>query len=164
MVFKKIVRKLIGLLDGARNWSQESKTIENLHERSSETEEKKKIFSLWDFVDFQADTQADHLAKVVGFEEFVDMDEIRRRIHELMQIEYKNERSLYPYIKTLADLGFFETNNVGGRRKWRKREMLFEIVTEEDREKADQQKAKTEHKLLEIQAIDKRKKRKRIVI
>ena len=55
------------------------------------------------------------------------MDEIKRRIRELFSIEYKNDRSLYPYIKTLVDVGLLESISVGGKRKWRKKELIMKI-------------------------------------
>ena len=85
------------------------------------------ILSIWDYLSFQENSQAHHMVNVVGFDEWVDMEEIRRRIVVLFSIEYKNERSLYPYLKTLTDVGLFETSNVGGRRKWRKKGLLFTV-------------------------------------
>ncbi|MFA4906766.1 MAG: hypothetical protein WC602_00660, partial [archaeon] len=85
------------------------------------------IYSVWDFLKFQENTQADHLNKVIGFEEWVEMEEIRRRVKELFGVDYKNERSLYPYLKALADAGMFETTSIGGRRKWRKRDLLIKV-------------------------------------
>jgi len=54
---------------------------------------------LWNYIDPTKNTQAHHIISVVGFDEWVDMDEIRRRIKSMFFIEYKNEKSLYPYIK-----------------------------------------------------------------
>jgi hypothetical protein len=85
------------------------------------------VFSLWDYIVFRENSQADHLVRTIGFEEWVDMEEIRRRIRNLFGFEYKNERSLYPYAKTLVDTGFFEATSVGGKRKWRKKPLFFEI-------------------------------------
>jgi len=92
------------------------------------------IHTLWDYLTFRENTQAHHLSTVIGFEELVDMDEIRRRIQEIFHVEYKNERSLYPYLKTLVDIGLFETMDVGGKRKWRKKPVLLRKrpVTEEE--------------------------------
>ena len=53
--------------------------------------------------------------------------DLKRRIKELFNIEYKNERSLYPYIKTLVDCGLFEVSNVGGKRKWRRKELIVAV-------------------------------------
>lgn len=66
------------------------------------------------------------------------MKEILRRIKELFSIEYQNEKSLYPYLKSLTDIGLFETSDVGGTRKWRKREILVRLIDE----KKEQEKEK----------------------
>jgi hypothetical protein len=66
------------------------------------------------------------------------MDEIRRRIFELFQIDYENERSLYPYLKTMVDIGLIETNNIGGKRKWRKKDLLIKIE-KEDKERQNEE-------------------------
>ena len=96
--------------------SQEHKTIEEIH-------------SVWDYIKFIEQSQAHHICSVLGFEEWVTMEEILRRIKEIFGIEYKNERSLYPYIKTLVDCGFLETTAFGGKMKWRKKEVLIKIKT-----------------------------------
>lgn len=85
------------------------------------------IHSVWDYLRFQEHTQAFHITNVVGFDEWVAMDEIRRRVTDLFNVSYKNERSLYPYIKTLVDIGLMETSNVGGKRKWRKKDLMIKI-------------------------------------
>ena len=85
------------------------------------------ITSIWDNLEFNENTQAAHLSSVIPFDEWVSMDEIRRRIWDLFQIDYKNERSLYPYLKTLVDIGLIETSNIGGKRKWRKKDLLIKI-------------------------------------
>ena len=105
-------------------------------------EKKVEIHSIWDFLQFNDNTQASHLSSVIRFDEWVSMDEVRRRIWELFQIDYKNERSLYPYLKTMVDLGLIETSNIGGKRKWRKRDLLIKLekkkkkseIQEEDEE------------------------------
>ena len=93
----------------------------------TEDQGEKEIRSVWDILQFNENTQAFHLASVIRFDEWVDMDEVRRRIMELFQIDYQNERSLYPYLKTLVDVGLVETNNIGGKRKWRKRDLLIKV-------------------------------------
>jgi len=94
-------------------------------EQAVQEAEVEDILSIWDYLSFQENSQAHHMVNVVGFDEWVDMEEIRRRIGDLFGIEYKNERSLYPYLKTLTDIGLFETSSVGGRRKWRKKDLIF---------------------------------------
>ena len=122
-----IIDSLMKLFGFAKISTQESKEAYKNSGNYEETLEKN-VYSLWDFVAFQEHTQAFHLTNVIGFEEWVDMEEIRRRIKEIFSVEYQNERSLYPYIKTLVDIGFLETINIGGRRKWRKRELLIEVT------------------------------------
>lgn len=91
-----------------------------------------RVLSVWDILKFNDNTQAFHLSSVIRFDEWVTMDEIRRRIFELFQIDYQNERSLYPYLKTLVDIGLIESTNIGGKRKWRKKDLLIKIEKEEE--------------------------------
>lgn len=140
MVIKKIVCELIGSLEKLKNWAEEDKKEESIYsetesEQHPPAKEEKKVFSLWDFIEFKKGTQSDHLTQAIGFDEWLSMDEIRYRINELMGVEYKNERSLYPYIKTLVDCGFLNVNNVGGRRRWKRNECLIEVVSEEEVER-----------------------------
>lgn len=85
------------------------------------------VHSIWDYISFTAHSQAFHICNVLGFEEWVSMDEILRRIKELFGAQYKNERSLYPYIKTLVDCNLLETSGFGGKKHWRKKELLIRI-------------------------------------
>ncbi|MCX8158392.1 MAG: hypothetical protein N3D73_01880 [Candidatus Diapherotrites archaeon] len=96
--------------------------------------------SIWDYLQFRENTQAWHLSKTIGFEEWVSMKEIMRRIKELFGIEYKHEKSLYPYLKALTDSGLFETIDVGGIRKWRKKEILIKLKTERVEREVDLEK------------------------
>lgn len=104
--------------------------------------EKEEFHSIWNFLSVKENTQAFHLKEVIGFEEWVDMEEIRRRIFELFGIQYKNERSLYPHLKTLVDLDLFETTDIGGRRKWRKKDRFLKIKTKKEKEAKQTEKAK----------------------
>jgi len=108
----------------------------------SETKKKIEVRSIWDFLQFNEHTQAFHLASVIRFDEWATMDEVRRRIFELFQIDYENERSLYPYLKTMVDIGLIETSNIGGRRKWRKKDLLIKI--ERDEKEAEKQEIQAE--------------------
>lgn len=99
------------------------------------------IRSIWDFLQFNEHTQAFHLASVIRFDEWVTMEEVRRRIFDLFQVDYENERSLYPYLKTMVDVGLIESNNIGGKRKWRKKDLLIKIEKEKKEEK-DKEKEK----------------------
>ncbi len=124
MVIKKIVRSFIGIFKKLELWSSEEqeKVYFQPAKPAGGLEE---IHSIWDYLKFKENTQAFHVSRVLGFEEWVDMAEIRRRIKEVFGVEYKNERSLYPYVKTMDDLGLMESTNAGGRRQWRKKDILI---------------------------------------
>ncbi|MEM4662435.1 MAG: hypothetical protein QXM75_00180 [Candidatus Diapherotrites archaeon] len=140
---KRLIRFLIKIGSRIKNWATEE---ERIYKSIPEEEVKKEIRSLWDFLSFNENTQAYHLVNVLGFDEWVDMPEIRRRIKELFGVDYKNERSLYPYLKTLVDINLVETHSVGGRMKWRKKECLFEIAVSENN--ADEYSKEKEKKLI----------------
>ena len=126
MPIKRVIRSLFGIIKRVEGWSQrpEENTI---YKETQAEEEKHTIISVWDTLRFKENTQAYHLNGVAGFDEWVDMEEIRRRIFEIFGAEYKNFRSLYPYLKTLVDLGLMETTSAGGRRKWRKVALLVSV-------------------------------------
>jgi len=110
---------------------------EQIMETEEQEDEVKTVRSVWDYLRFNENTQAFHLNAVTNFDEWVDMDEIRRRVLELYGVSYKNEKSLYPYLKTLTDVGLFETVSAGGgRRKWRKKSILI-IVEKESKERSE---------------------------
>lgn len=126
MVFKRLVRVVIGLFHGLEDWSaNEEKRVYEVKESQESTIDE--IHSVWDYLEFKQNTQAFHISAVLGFDEWVDMEEIRRRIKEVFGVEYKNERSLYPYLKTLTDVGLMENNSVGGRMQWRKHDLLVKV-------------------------------------
>ena len=100
-------------------------------------EERQEIHSIWDYLKFQENTQAFHITNVLGFEEWIPMDEILRRIKEIFGMDYKNQRSLYPYIKTLVDCGLVETSSVGGKKKWRKKDTLIKISSKQAMEQRE---------------------------
>lgn len=81
--------------------------------------------NIWHYIKPKENTQAYHVLGVIKSEEWIDMDEVRKRIKDLFFIEYQHEKSLYPYIKTLVDIGLLETNSVGGKRKWKKKELII---------------------------------------
>ena len=124
------IKKLLGMRK-----TPESPAEEGLYGEMGEKETE--IHSIWDFLKINENTQVLHLISVIRFDEWVTMEEIRQRILELFHIDYKNERSLYPYLKTMVDLGLMEINNVGGKRKWRKRDLLIKI---ERKKKSDEEK------------------------
>ncbi len=99
---------------------------EEIYEKEvDKNNEEIQVISIWDILNTQENTQANHLVSVISFDEWISMEEIIRRIWDIFQIEYKNDRSLYPYLKTMVDLGLIETSNIGGRRKWRKKDLLI---------------------------------------
>ena len=136
MVFKRIVRSIIRIFHKADDWSAESQEKVYKVEKTDKETGFEEIHGVWDYLKFKANTQAYHLSNVLGFDEWVDMTEIRRRIKELFRVEYKNERSLYPYLKTLTDVGLMESNSIGGRMQWRKHDLIVKISKKEE-EKQD---------------------------
>ena len=105
----------------------ESKHIDMVSGPEKPEEDIFEIHSIWDHLNFQENSQAYHVSKVINFDEWVTMDEIRRRIFELFGIEYKNSKSLYAYIKTMVDCGLLEVTDIGGKRKWRKKDLIIKI-------------------------------------
>ncbi len=85
------------------------------------------IHSIWNYIKLNENTQASHIIAVLGFDEWIPMEEIMRRIRELFRVDYQNDRSLYPYIKTLVDVGLVEAQSTGGKKKWRKRDVLIKV-------------------------------------
>lgn len=121
----------------------QSHTLESIY--FAEKEEIEEIHSLWDYIKLIENTQASHISGVVGFDEWVPMEEILRRIKEVFGVEYKNNRSLYPYIKTLADIGLLETNSVGGRKKWRKKDVLIKIKAKKEEKETEKESVKAQN-------------------
>jgi len=138
---KSIIRGIIKVFKGVELWAEEPKTIYAGEEPPLQDKEDKKsveeIYSLWDYLQFKENTQAFHLVNTIGYDEWVDMEEIRRRIEELFKINYKNERSLYPYLKTLVDIGLMESTSIGGRMKWRKKDLIIKLKKEKEKEKVE---------------------------
>lgn len=129
-MLKRFVRGIVGGLLKIANWAgteDKAPAGETIYERQKGGPVSEEVHSIWDYLEFAENSQAFHLVGVAGFEEWTDMEEIKRRIVEIYKIEYKNDRSLYPYIKTLTDTGLFETTSAGGRRKWRKRDLVIKL-------------------------------------
>lgn len=101
--------------------------------KTSEIVDKEEYISnysnVWQYIIPKENTQAEHILSVINLDDWEDMDEIRKRIKEKFSIEYKHEKSLYPYIKTLVDISLLETSSVGGKRKWRKKNLLIKGPT-----------------------------------
>ena len=143
-ILKSIIRAVIG-----QRGQKPEEPVKIYVESGTVESAARVLLSVWDNLKLKENTQAFHLASVFGFEEWVDMVEARRRIKDLFGIEYKNERSLYPYLKTLVDLGLMETINIGGRRQWRKRDLIIKAPVEEkkeEKEKANAQAAAAKEK------------------
>ena len=144
MVLKAIVRRVFSALSRVQKWAADDTTTEALQKlqdnkltdisEKKESREKKgtQIINLWDYLSFKENTQAHHIVNVLNFEEWTPMEEILRRVNELFNIEYKNERSLYPYLKTLVDSGLLEATMHGGKMRWRKKNLLKAIMEEEE--------------------------------
>ena len=133
----KTVRKLEAWVEEAptpntNNYSKSTKTLtlEN-GARYEQRTPRFKVANVWDYLKFKEDTQAYHISQVLAFDEWTSMEEILRRVKELFQVEYKNERSLYPYLKTLVDSGLLEVNVTGGKMRWRKKSLMISIDEEE---------------------------------
>ena len=142
MVFSRIFKSLRGIFGSKDAKTSEVRDLPLAQaigtEQASiypEAEVTLEVYSIWDYLAFIANTQAFHLSKVIGFDEWVSMEEIKRRVKELFGVNYKNDRSLYPYIKTLVDSGLFEASNVGGKRKWRKKDLLIKSKKQTEKEK-----------------------------
>jgi hypothetical protein len=86
-----------------------------------------KVINVWNYLSFKEGSQAHHITKVLDFEEWIPMEEILRRVNELFGIQYQNERSLYPYLKTLVDAGLLEASMLGGKMRWRKKNLMQTI-------------------------------------
>jgi len=136
MVLKNVLKRILKAF-GLE--IKESGNQDEFYKEKEEQEIEEVVMSLWDLLSIQDNSQAFHLINVIGFEEWIDMEEIRRRIKELFNVEYKNEKSLYAHTKTLVDLGLIETISAGGRRKWRKKELLLKTKIRKIRKKEKEQ-------------------------
>ena len=146
MVIKRAIRSVVGLFKRLENWS--AKNGEKVYEAVEEPAEGgfDEIHSVWDYLKFRSNTQAFHLAGALGFDEWVAMEEIRRRIKELFGADYKNERSLYPYLKTLTDIVLIENNSIGGRMQWRKHDLLVKVEKKDGKKRIVVAEARAEKK------------------
>ncbi|MFH0969873.1 MAG: hypothetical protein V1776_00195 [Candidatus Diapherotrites archaeon] len=146
-MLKMLLRSFFRSVSSIQRWAEDNQTNEfreiarkNSLTRGSErltpltTTNRYRVVNLWDHLTFKEGTQAHHITKVLDYEEWVSMEEILRRVNELFGITYQNERSLYPYLKTLVDSGLLEANMVGGKMKWRKKNLIVsvkELIEEE---------------------------------
>ena len=137
MFLVDFIKKLLGIETKLPAGFQIVQSKETIYDPKNEIEE---IHSVWDYIKLNENTQAAHISAVLGFDEWISMEEILRRIKELFGMDYKNDRSLYPYIKTLVDVGLVETSNVGGKKKWRKKDILVKLKgKKEEKEKETEQ-------------------------
>ncbi len=111
--------------------SDNSKSIYEKEEKKEEFIDE--IYSIWDYLEFKENTQAYYLVKIMGFEEWISMEEIKRRILELFGVSFKHEKSLYSYLKTLVDAGLLEYSNHGGRRLWRKKDLIIRLKKKKEK-------------------------------
>jgi hypothetical protein len=92
-------------------------TVENINN---------KLKTIWDILKINDNTQAEHLLKSIPSDQWVTMEEIKKKITLEFNIEYKNEKSLYPYLKTLVDINLIKINNTGKKRSWKKNIIILE--------------------------------------
>jgi len=85
------------------------------------------INTIWDVLKIKENTQAEHIIKATPADKWVTMDEIRNSIKMQFNIEYANEKSLYPYLKTLVDINLIKMNNIGKKRTWKKNIIVIEV-------------------------------------
>lgn len=76
--------------------------------------------TIWDIIKVKENTQAEHIIKSIPTDKWITMDEIRHNIKLNFNVEYANEKSLYPYLKTLTDINLIKVNNTGKKRTWKK--------------------------------------------
>ncbi len=80
----------------------------------------KQLNTIWDILKIKENTQAEHIINSIPTDKWVTMDEIRHNIKLNFNVEYSNEKSLYPYLKTLTDINLIKLNNTGKKRTWKK--------------------------------------------
>ncbi len=114
------------------NLQENKQLLKNEYETKQEPkiytveELKNKINTIWDIIKIKENTQAEHLIKIIPSDQWIDMEEIKQRIKLEFNIEYKNEKSLYPYLKTLTDINLIKLNNTGKKRSWKKNIIIIE--------------------------------------
>ncbi len=86
----------------------------------------KKINTIWDIIKVRENTQAEHIINCIPEDDWIDMEELKGRIKLQYNVEYQNEKSLYPYIKTLTDINLIKLNNSRKKRTWKKNIIIIE--------------------------------------
>ncbi len=87
---------------------------------------KNEINTIWDIIKIKENTQAEHIIKCMPTNKWITMDELRQNIKLEFNVEYTNEKSLYPYLKTLVDVNLIKMNNIGKKRTWKKNIIIIE--------------------------------------
>ncbi|MFA5745359.1 MAG: hypothetical protein WC932_00665 [archaeon] len=106
--------------------TNEIKNKENLKIYDISKIDSKKINTIWDIIKARENTQAEHIINCLPDDEWIDMEDLKNRIKLQYNIEYQNEKSLYPYIKTLTDINLIKLNNTGKKRTWKKNVIIIE--------------------------------------
>ncbi len=146
-MIKMILRRVFRAMNSLQKWVDDDPRNETVlqnmrngtvltseHVNKIPSQKRYQIVNMWDHLSFKEGTQAHHITKVLDYEEWISMEEILRRVNELFGILYQNERSLYPYLKTLVDSGLLEANMVGGKMKWRKKNLIITVGEEVENE------------------------------
>ena len=153
-MLKLIVRTLFSGMDRLKQWVEYQPTTERAQKATNgktnnqftiQSEQNRakvaprfKVVNLWEYLKFREGTQAHHIIQTLDFEEWTPMEEILRRVNELFGIHYQNERSLYPYLKTLVDSGLLEASVVGGKMRWKKKSLLVTVSELEEEAELNQ--------------------------
>lgn len=97
-----------------------NKQQENINQVNIENINENQLNTIWDLLKIKENTQAEHIINSIPSDKWVTMDEIRHNIKLNYNVEYSNEKSLYPYLKTLTDINLIKLNNIGKKRSWKK--------------------------------------------
>jgi hypothetical protein len=147
-MIKLILRRVFGSLRTLQEWANEGTASETTFQNQRVNQNNTlrngvntttqvsvpqyKVINVWNYLKFKEGSQAHHITKVLDFEEWITMEEILRRVNELFGVQYQNERSLYPYLKTLVDAGLLEASMLGGKMRWRKKNLMQTINMQEE--------------------------------
>lgn len=110
----------------------DNKIIKNINTVQLKTINTNNLQTIWDLITIKENTQAEHIIKSIPSDDWVTMDEIRHNIKLNYNIEYSNEKSLYPYLKTLTDINLIKVNNTGKKRSWKKNIILIKSEKNEN--------------------------------
>ncbi|HPC10436.1 MAG TPA: hypothetical protein PLN85_05150 [archaeon] len=91
------------------------------------------ITTIWDILKIKENTQAEHIIKSIPTDRWIDMDEIKHNIKLQFNVEYLNDKSLYPYLKTLTDINLIKINNTGKKRTWKKNIIIINTNNEKEK-------------------------------